>query len=565
MILKTVSKLLQLIFVFFLFFFVSIDYVSAAISVPTFTGAEDIGASFAYVGTTTQSGVSAVIVQAVENVTGCTGTRRFQGMNWNGSAFSYTSQVGGTASCGAGDTFFTAGTQYILRTPSSFTEAYHCYLVNNLGSLNQTNAEKYFCVYQNNGTYDLIGDVKQLTRIKTVFPANDTVVSTSTPVTVGWTHFVDDADYVDGIRIIFRAYNVNAFQSVSVGNMAEAQYQGECDSVSDYLNCIGAIVTGTTTPMFATSTVLTSSGSGGGSYTWDMSAFPPGRYTVQATMYFPEENPEGIIENITYYFKKSWNNIMNHLESIDGIPNEDTVAGNSTLSSTFVLDELSYYDTQYDVVTNTKQSFRNCDLSLSVFSWFSSDSTLLDCLVVLIIPTDQQFASLWQSMTDSVLSVFPLGYITRTVTIFTTTQASAPPDIMYTYGYSAPVSLQGKGFEVDLWSQFYLLNSEITSDTIGNQKTIWEIVEPYFQMMVALAVWSMILYDILELGLPNFGGVFNSRGEELAEEYTTSGNVRVKQMVPRHSHNIPIRKNLHDVTIRRNESARNTLVIRRRK
>lgn len=387
-----------------------------------------------------------------------------------------------------------------------------------LFSLDTGAIAEWYPLKRESGVWSTTADFSFFTRVINVFPVDVDVSTSTSVVNVGWSHYVSADDYVDDIKVVFRAYNVSAYQSVSVADMLDAQ------------GGFTSFLTGSTTQsMYATTTVILSSGDGGGSYDWDMTGLPTGRYIVQATMYIPEQPPEGFWESTKYYVKKSWGNIMRHLENIDGVPNSESQTRYNRIGY-FTYGELSYYDTQYDLVSNTKQAFRNCDVSLSVFSWFSSDSSLLDCMNVFFIPTDQQLSDLWNTIVDSILSVFPLGYVTRTVTIFNNTPATAPPDIVYTYGLSAPTEIQGKGFSMDIWSQFYLLNDTIKSDRIDNQKTIWQIVEPYFQMMVALAVWSMILYDVISLGLPDFGGGFNFRADELEGEYRTSGSVSISQL-----------------------------------
>jgi len=51
------------------------------------------------------------------------------------------------------------------------------------------------------------------------------------------------------------------------------------------------------------------------------------------------------------------------------------------------------------------------------------------------------------------------------------------------------------------------------------------IVDPYFRVIVALGVLGVILRDIMELGIPNFGNAIGRK-----EDYQRTGTIPVYQM-----------------------------------
>jgi len=123
----------------------------------------------------------------------------------------------------------------------------------------------------------------------------------------------------------------------------------------------------------------------------------------------------------------------------------------------------------------------------------------------LFIPSASDVAREFMKFKDHVLSVFPLGYVTRMVEIIVDTDPVMPPALTYTFSDAPESSVAGTGLEGEtlsyqIYDHFDVLES-IESDQ-GDNKNIWDIVMPWVNIIVALAVFFVILGDLL-------GGGFN--------------------------------------------------------
>jgi len=117
------------------------------------------------------------------------------------------------------------------------------------------------------------------------------------------------------------------------------------------------------------------------------------------------------------------------------------------------------------------------------------------CFIELFIPTGNQMSGLFINLKDNGLSRAPFGYVTRTVDIFLDTNSAIPPPLSYTFGSSSPAVLQGKTYSVQIFNSFDELES-IRSDD-GQNKNIWDIVMPYFRTVMALAIFFVMIEDLL--------------------------------------------------------------------
>jgi len=111
----------------------------------------------------------------------------------------------------------------------------------------------------------------------------------------------------------------------------------------------------------------------------------------------------------------------------------------------------------------------------------------------------------WNNLYNNVLTHAPFGYITRFVAIATGLTQEMPVPLTYTYGSSAPTILQGKSIEFQIWDHFGFVNT-IESDSLTDPKNLWEITMPYFNMIIGLGVLGVILWDLLDIGVPAFTG-----------------------------------------------------------
>lgn len=136
-----------------------------------------------------------------------------------------------------------------------------------------------------------------------------------------------------------------------------------------------------------------------------------------------------------------------------------------------------------------------------------------DCLAFLFLPTPYDLKLVWEDFSSDVLSVFPLGYVTRMVDIFVNTGAVKPPALTYTFSDTNDSSVSGTGLEgatlsFQIFDHFDVLNS-INSDQADN-KNIWDIIMPFFNTLVSLAVFLVILGDIM-------GGGFNTDTSDITD------------------------------------------------
>jgi len=115
------------------------------------------------------------------------------------------------------------------------------------------------------------------------------------------------------------------------------------------------------------------------------------------------------------------------------------------------------------------------------------------CLVSLFVPTSAQLKVIIDDFRESILHKFPIGYFTRFVEIISgSTVAVEPPVMLYTFGSSSPVVLQGETVQFQIWDRTEII-TQVKSDN-GN-RTIWEIVDPFVTMVVAFGVFFLILSE----------------------------------------------------------------------
>lgn len=136
--------------------------------------------------------------------------------------------------------------------------------------------------------------------------------------------------------------------------------------------------------------------------------------------------------------------------------------------------------------------------------------TIVSCLTGLIIPDSQTLAYDFKLLYDGAFSKVPFGYITRFLTIVSgNAGAVEPPALSYTFGSSSPSVLQGKNYTVQIWDNMDVLTMAVADD--GSDKNIWDIVMPYFNVVVALVVLLAILTDLM-------GFEFGRTPKELEED-----------------------------------------------
>lgn len=107
-----------------------------------------------------------------------------------------------------------------------------------------------------------------------------------------------------------------------------------------------------------------------------------------------------------------------------------------------------------------------------------------------------------------VLNTWPLGYVTRFLFIISSSTSVEPPALVYTFGSavgsgntsgSVDTGLSGKTVSFQIYDHFDTLSS-IKSDQDGTSN-IWDIIMPYWKVVVNLALFLGILNVLTGLGI----------------------------------------------------------------
>jgi len=95
-----------------------------------------------------------------------------------------------------------------------------------------------------------------------------------------------------------------------------------------------------------------------------------------------------------------------------------------------------------------------------------------------------------------VLNVWPLGYITRFLDLIVYAEPVMPPALSYTFGSAVDgTGLTGETIEYQIYEHFDVLES-IESDQ-GTSSNLWDIVMPYFTVVVNLALFVAIFVKLI--------------------------------------------------------------------
>jgi len=136
------------------------------------------------------------------------------------------------------------------------------------------------------------------------------------------------------------------------------------------------------------------------------------------------------------------------------------------------------------------------------------------CLQGLFIPEKDQLMNSWCSfqvgreyvagsgctgndtLFGGVLNVWPLGYLTRFLDIIVYADPVMPPALSYTFGTAVNgTGLTGESIEYQIYDHFDVLES-IESDQ-GTNSNIWDIVMPYFTVVINLALFVAIFVKLI--------------------------------------------------------------------
>lgn len=158
-----------------------------------------------------------------------------------------------------------------------------------------------------------------------------------------------------------------------------------------------------------------------------------------------------------------------------------------------------------------------------------------DCLANIIVgafkPSPDDWNRYLTELNDEIYIHAPLGYIKRFRDIVTDTQASTMPVIDYTFSTSTNSALSSiLGGERIYFAPFdYATGTSITSIKSDGanglpEKNIWEIMSPFYTLVIYLAMVIMIVGQLLGLEMIDSGG-----GGKVAKGLAQNQNYKLKE------------------------------------
>jgi hypothetical protein len=350
-----------------------------------------------------------------------------------------------------------------------------------------------YIIIEKSGGVVTIDNPEVYTAIYSLTPFEVTI-SPSATTTFAVEYGVTEEHFVEGTEIRFQAVRQSSLQQVS-----------KVQAWEDLTN------TASTTYSIQHKIEVENFGNGSWSDVVDTTGWEQGRYTIYAEIVIPDPD-EG-------FFSGLWGTLTDTFALAAGNPAID--ADNLyRKDGTFILGTTTAYDLLVDQVQADGFDANSCN----IFEFWDSNASFIGCVQMLVYPSEAQLAEMANRFNSKIMSVFPLGYITRFVEIILTTGPITPPGLTYTYGTSAPSELEGKTYSLQFWDSFYLID-DIVADN-GTDKNIWDITAPFFNMVFGFGVFFIIFSDILALGMPSFGGggSRNTRSDELSNASMTRQN-----------------------------------------
>jgi hypothetical protein len=299
-------------------------------------------------------------------------------------------------------------------------------------------------------------------------PNAGATVSSSSPVTVGAHIYINADDYESGMYLNL-AFTSRAVQQLG-GSVLDAWNSATGNAgIQIPITTSGDMTLSTTTH-----------------FVYDGSA--TGVYSIRKPTFFSKLWFIGVYFSPDTLISTSTTFIVGQKTSLDYF-NEATTTNN--LISTFLV--------------GTSTPVISCD---NVFS-----GGLGTCLLSLIIPTSDSLSIAFTDLKNNVLNRVPLGYITRTVTIFTDQSAVSLPALTYKFGSSSPQVLQdytaSDPVTFNPFSSTYYSSTSplmtIRSDD-GQNKNVWDIIDPFFVWLTIVGVFLAILEDLMGFTMATSSG-----------------------------------------------------------
>lgn len=138
--------------------------------------------------------------------------------------------------------------------------------------------------------------------------------------------------------------------------------------------------------------------------------------------------------------------------------------------------------------TSTEATARTCNP-------FSGQFDIIDCSYFLFIPDTEELSQSMQSLKDGVLIRIPWGYFTRIYDILSASTTQTLPAFSYTFDSRSPLS--GTEIAIDIDDSIAQASAIMADIKTGDDKTVQEVAEPIWNVIVGLALVFTIVTDLM--------------------------------------------------------------------
>jgi len=308
------------------------------------------------------------------------------------------------------------------------------------------------------------------TRIVQVSPADQEVVSTSTPVQLWAMVNINIDDWIDSDDWFLR------FKYVRQENLQSA------------VACIECLYTSEDIPI----------------ETWPNFEIIDGPLVDFATL-------EGAVEGeYIYIVEIRKTSLVNNILGWFGLENLYDPGKIASSRSTFIVEQRTTLDQFIFDMASTTESilgdpgiFADVGDSCNPISGFD----FMQCISGLLIPNGPQMDTAVNTLKQQVLVKAPVGYITRLIEIIGGSATSTLPEISYTFG-SGP--LEGQEFAFDFNGTLTQANTILTEEWVSDQEepqNIWDIFMP---------LWNILVYAVLiVMMVSQITGIYHNQHKKL--------------------------------------------------
>lgn len=301
--------------------------------------------------------------------------------------------------------------------------------------------------------FDIIssGQVQDATRFISLLPVASTTVATSSPTTIGATLFIRDEDFVSGMFLDLSFSNQTVtYAGGSALDAFSSAFGGNRGSPFRF-----PLVAGINT--ISTSTTFTTTGVTVGDYRVISPSF-------LSTISLGLINPDVLIASSTTFTVVQKTGLDIALESNGQNLVSALITGTTTLP---VL---------------------QCDPNPVTFN-------LTLCLISVIVPP----SPVLKADLEELKSNSPFGWLYRVVSLMASQATSTLPVLSYTFPVSrGPMS----GMTIEFDTGEYMtrasnfVNNEAMSDVTGDQKSVWEILQPIVDLLIYLVLFFAMFHDL---------------------------------------------------------------------